>query len=86
MPYKFCTKITAGECDIKMPCGIRKGVTNSKPTRNETQESIRRTKAMLKMTHVTKQQTRMETKRKQAAEKETETKKRAQKMTWTKPV
>jgi hypothetical protein len=63
MPYKFCTKITVGEYDIKMPCGIRKGVTNTKTTRNETQESIRRTRAMLKMAH---DRTRMETKRKQA--------------------
>jgi len=48
-PYKFRTKITVDEHDIKMPCGTRKGVANSTNKRNEAKENIRRTRALSRM-------------------------------------
>jgi hypothetical protein len=62
-PYKFRTKITADEHDIKMPCGTRKGVAKSTNRRNEAKENIRRTRALSK---VAQDRMRMEMKRKQA--------------------
>ena len=71
-PYKFRTKITVDEYDIKMPCGIRSGhrnlhrkggVANSTNKRNEAKENIVRARARSRMAQ---DRTRMERKRKQA--------------------
>jgi hypothetical protein len=62
-PYKFRTKITADEYDMKMPCGIRKGVAKSINKRNEAKENIVRTRARSRMAQ---DRTGMERKRKQA--------------------
>jgi hypothetical protein len=66
-PYKFRTKITADEYDIKMPCGIRQGVANTKlkPRETKHKRTYGQTKLCLKW-HMTEQEFDGNEKRKQS--------------------